>query len=81
MFAANATNNLTDLTTLEIPDASLITRVQGTNGGYVYHMIFKKMGGTELYRIEQKNSTTLGDDQILQKGEQIIGFYGGYDQP
>ena len=77
LFAAPDTSNLTSLTTLQIPDASLIKRIQGTKGSYMHQIIFKKADGSELYRIEAQTNT-LGDDHILNDGEEIIGVYGGY---
>jgi len=43
----------------------------------MHQIIFKKADESELYRIEAK-TYTLGDDRILNSGEEIIGVYGGY---
>jgi hypothetical protein len=79
LFAGPGKDNLSDFKTLQIGDASLIKRVQGTKKGKsMRQIILKKQDGSEIGRIESEDNS-IGHEHALNTDEEIIGVYGGYD--
>jgi hypothetical protein len=69
-----------DLKSFEIPDYSVIKRINGTEQNYwrgnsLLGLSFAKKDGTVLTKISLGNAT-FGKETILSDEEEIIGIYG-----
>ena len=61
-----------------IPDYSLVKRVNGTKQGsdYLRNLVFSKQDGTKLTEKDLETEKDYGPEFLLEDSEEIIGIYG-----
>ena len=59
-----------------IPDFSLVKRVNGTKGDYLRCLMFSKKYGTQIEKVETQEGKPYGTETVIGVSEEIIGIYG-----
>ena len=75
VFKANNVNDQ-NMQSFNIPDYSLVKRINGTKSCTICCLIFSKKDGTQIAKVETYAGKPYGTDSLIDDSEEIIGVYG-----